>query len=91
MNCTVRGNSNAAELHAWLGINLLAIPLSLEEGMPPTPVFLPENPMVRESLVGYSPYSHKELNMTEATSHVHIPLRDTSKKQNDFLLYLRFR
>ena len=29
--------------------------------------------MVRESLVGYSPYSHKELDMTEATSHIHIP------------------
>ena len=34
MHCTARGNSNAEELHAWLGINLLAI-------MPPTPVFLP--------------------------------------------------
>ena len=25
MHCTARGNSNAEELHAWLGINLLAI------------------------------------------------------------------
>ena len=51
----------------------------------------PENPMVRESLVGYSPCGHRELDRTEATSHTHIPLRDTSKKQNEFLLHLRFR
>ena len=33
MNCTATGKSHAEELHAWLGINLLAISLSLEEGM----------------------------------------------------------
>ena len=33
MNCTATGSSNATELLAWLGINLLAISLSLEEGM----------------------------------------------------------
>ena len=31
----------------------------------PTPVFLPENPHGQRSLVGYSPWGHKELDTTE--------------------------
>ena len=38
----------------------------LENGMQPTPVFLPGEFLEWRSLVGYSPRGHKELNMTEA-------------------------
>ena len=34
-----------------------------------TPVFLPGESHGQRSLAGYSPYSHKELDMTEATEH----------------------
>ena len=33
----------------------------------PTPVFMPEESHGQRSLVGYSPWGHKELDMTEAT------------------------
>ena len=39
----------------------------LEEGMATTPVFLPEESHGQRSLVGYSPWDHKESDMTEAT------------------------
>ena len=32
-----------------------------------------KNPHGQKSLVGYSPWSHKELDMTEVTSHAHTP------------------
>ena len=35
----------------------------------PTPVFLPGEFHAQRSLVGYSPCSHKELDITEATEH----------------------
>ena len=35
----------------------------------PTPVFLPEESHWQRSLAGYSPWGHKELDMTEATEH----------------------
>ena len=34
----------------------------------PTPVFLPEKSHGQRSLVGYSPWGHKELDMTEQLS-----------------------
>ena len=34
----------------------------------PTPVFLPERSHGQRSLVGYSPWGHKELDMTEQLS-----------------------
>ena len=37
----------------------------LEMGMGPTPVFWPEEFHGQRSLVGYSPWDHKELDMTE--------------------------
>ena len=37
----------------------------LEMGMGPTPVFWPEEVHGQRSLVGYSPWDHKELDMTE--------------------------
>ena len=37
----------------------------LEKEMQPTPVFLPEEFHEQRSLAGYSPWDHKELDMTE--------------------------
>ena len=39
----------------------------LEEGMEPTPVFLPGESHGQRSLVVYGPWGRKELDMTEAT------------------------
>ena len=39
----------------------------LEEEWQPTPVFLPGESRGQRSLAGYSPWCHKELDMTEAT------------------------
>ena len=38
----------------------------------PTPVLLPGESHEQRSLVGYSPWGHKELDTTEATYHEHI-------------------
>ena len=35
----------------------------------PAPVFLPEQPHGQQTLVGYSPWGHKELDMTKVTEH----------------------
>ena len=37
----------------------------------PTPVFLPGESHEQRSLVGYSPWGHKELDMTESLRHTH--------------------
>ena len=37
----------------------------------PTSVFLPGESHGQRSLVGYSPWGHKELDTTEATEHTH--------------------
>ena len=47
----------------------------LEKGMQPTPVFLPGKSHGQRSLVGYGSWSHKELNMREATDHTHDAIR----------------
>ena len=39
----------------------------LEEGMAPTPLFLPGKSHGQRSLAGYSPWSPKESDTTEAT------------------------
>ena len=41
----------------------------LEKEMQPTPVFLPGEFHGQGSLVGYGPWDHKELDMTEGTWH----------------------
>ena len=41
----------------------------LEKEMATTPVFLPGESHGLRSLVGYSPYSHKESDMTEETKY----------------------
>ena len=45
---------------------------ALEKGWLPTPVFLPGEFHGQRSLVGYSPWGHKELDMTERLTHIHI-------------------
>ena len=41
----------------------------------PTPVFLPEEFHGQRSLVGYSPWDHKELDMTDhAHTHINVSL-----------------
>ena len=42
---------------------------SLEEGLAPTPVFLPGESYGQRSLAGYSPQDHKELDTNEVTQH----------------------
>ena len=47
---------------------------SLEKEMAPTPVFFPEKSYGQRSLVGYSPWGHKESDMTERVhtyTHTH--------------------
>ena len=41
----------------------------LEEGMAPTPVFLPVESRGQRSVAGYSPWGHKESDTTKATQH----------------------
>ena len=57
----------------------------LEEGMAITPVFLPRESGGRRSLVGYSPYGHKELDLTELLcskelGEAHMVVVNTKKK-----------
>ena len=44
----------------------------LEKEMEPTPVFLSGESHGQRSLVGYSPWGHKESDMTEATGHIRL-------------------
>ena len=46
---------------------------SLAGAQQPTPVFLPGESLGQRSLVGYSPWGHKESDMTEATEHRRYP------------------
>ena len=41
----------------------------LEEGMQPTPLFLPGESHGQRSLEGYTPWGHQESDTTEATEH----------------------
>ena len=43
----------------------------------PTLVFLPGESHRQSSLVGLSPWGHKELDMTEVTQHTHITADDS--------------
>ena len=43
------------------------------EAWQPTPVFLPGESHGQRSLVRYSPWGCKELDMTEQSTHTHIP------------------
>ena len=59
----------------------------LEEGMLPTPLFLPGEFHGQRSLVGYSPWGHKESAMTEQLT---VSLFKTKIPRNDcsFFVYL---
>ena len=71
-----------ASLVAQMVMNLLAMQETrirsldqeepLEQGMVPTPVFLPGEFQGQRSLVGYSPWDHKESDTTERLTHTHI-------------------
>ena len=52
--------------------------------MQPTPVFLPEKSHGQRSLVGYSPWGHKDSDMTEHT-HTHAAQSLISLKSFFFL------
>ena len=46
----------------------------MEEKWQPVPVFLPGKSHGQRSLMGYSPWGHQELDMTERLSkHAHMP------------------
>ena len=46
----------------------------LEKARQPTPIFLPGEFHGQRSLVGYSPWGHKESDMTEQLTHTLSPL-----------------
>ena len=48
----------------------------LEEGVQPTPVFLPGETPGQRSLMGYSPWDHKELDITEWLSTAQHSMMD---------------
>ena len=52
----------------------------LEEGMQPPPVLLPAESLGRRSLVGYSPWGHKESDTTERLS---MPYTDSLRNRRD--------
>ena len=53
----------------------------------PTPIYMPEEFHGQRSLVNYSPWGHKELDMTKLP-HTHT---DSRKKWFCFFLYINFR
>ena len=55
--------------HAELDGNRCGI--SLEKAWQPTPVFLPGECHGQKSLASYSPWDHKESDMTERLTHTH--------------------
>jgi len=46
----------------------------------PTPVFLPGESNGQRSLAGYSPWGHKEPNMTEETEHAPTQVGATERR-----------
>ena len=49
------------------GFNVWVGKITWRKKWQPTPVFLPGKPPGQKSLAGYSPWGHKELDMTEVT------------------------
>ena len=62
--------SNAGDIRGTGSIPRLG--RSWRRAWQPTPVFLPGESHRQRSLVGYSPWGHKESDTTEATAHTHI-------------------
>ena len=52
----------------------------------PTLVFLPGEFHGQRSLMGYSPWSHKELNTTEQLTHTHMYNTHTHTRQNEIIM-----
>ena len=48
----------------------------------PTPVFLPGESHGQRSLAGYSPWGHKESDMTEMTKHAHDTLLEIERNSD---------
>ena len=57
--------------HKRLGFHPWVRKIVWRRAWQPTPVFLPGESHGQRSLVGYSPWGHKESNMTKATWHAH--------------------
>ena len=55
------GKESACNVETWVG------KIPWRRPWQPTPVFLPGESHGQMSLVGFSPWGHKELDMTEAT------------------------
>ena len=70
----VPGGSDGKEsaCNAGDGFDLWVRKISGRREWLPTPVFLPREFHGRRSLVGYSPWDHKELDTTEATEPAHV-------------------
>ena len=52
-------------------VQSLGLEDTLEKEMEPTPVFLPGESHGQRRPVGYTPYGHKQSNMTKCTPHTH--------------------
>ena len=57
--------SQTQGLHPWV------VKIPWRRAWQPTPVFLPAESHGQRSLVGYSPWGHRESDTTEATEHAH--------------------
>ena len=56
----------------------------------PTPVFLPGKSHGQRTLTGYSPWGHKELDMTEQlNAHTHSVTFATTKSSNGFFFFFQ--
>ena len=60
---------NAGDRRHWFNPWILNIPWRRQ--WQPTPVFLPGKSYGERSLMGYSPWGHKELDTTEQLTHTH--------------------
>ena len=58
-----------SQIHTWLLERTLTIWIFWRRAWQPAPVFLPGESNRQRNLVGYSPWSLKELDTTEATQH----------------------
>ena len=76
-------NANAGDIRC--GFDLWAGKNPWRRAWQPTPVFLPGESHGQRSLVGYSPWGHKELDTTEVTSHTCILGFHTFSFLKDFL------
>ena len=67
------GNLSAMQETQETWVQVGKIPL--RRAWQPTLVFLPGESLEQRSLVGYSPWGHKESDTTEVTEHIHIHAR----------------